>query len=890
MTLRRTAGSATRSPKWRALLVVLSLCAAGQSAVAAASAAPASAAPATAHPRLLFSAADLPTLRKRIAAGGVPSAAWQRVVERAEEHLVKVSPAVVRANVGIPMNLQGAEKTYNLQNEMPSYLIHLGMAYQVSEDKRYGRHAVALLLALADAGWPFWSGQELGIGDLLEGVGLAFDWTYQIMTPEERTKIVQSLTTHDQELFDRVLINWKNQQSSNPTTNWSGVTGGGVGLTLLAIRGEPGAPPKLERYLQLAKKRVRLYFEQGFDPMGAHMEGHQYMVYGLKNAIPFAMALKREGLGDIIAGTGLPQIPYWQAMEQLPGEGQQFVPLNDSVRAIGGVDLAALNFAVAPRNGVAQWIWNRTVGEKGNHFYKEPHVSEVVLEGQCSQFRFTETPIGATACPIGHLHGNVFALLYYRTPEETPEVDPAKTGPLSVWHPHRGLVDTRTGFSREAGEVISTFEAHRDGTAHFQYDVGHFTVYGYGGRFAIDAGNSCVGCGNTDPAGYAPGHNVILVDEQKETQYRFLRYFTGTTIDSFIDAPTLTLTHADLRYAYNFEAPIADRDHLFGRSPGRPVLVAVGDSLQRDKIPFEKAMPNDHVYTWQMLSQLPNRVSPRGSGFTITAPNGATMVGRAARDGDPKEDPTFQYRFFAYTQFMEDMPGQHVVYSATPKRQRIDQLTVMAVTPAGEPPATQESIRVKGGNAIAVDWKGVREVVVRRLALSRAVTGPIATDATMAKYTKNAGDTVLRGGTRLAGEGREYVRVTGRPATVTVSGSVATATGASGNRYRVFAPQPLSATTVNGAAVRSCRQGTYVTFPCAPNVRSRPVDVRPAQEQLPRTGVPAQPAAASPPVPPQPRLVASRNPYAVPAASVVMLLACIAVGARRRHRRWGGPR
>ena len=46
----------------------------------------------------------------------------------------------------------------------------------------------------------------------------------------------------------------------------------------------------------------------------------------------------------------------------------------------------------------------------------------------------------------------------------------------------------------------------------------------------------------------------------------------------------------------------------------------------------------------------------------------------------------------------------------------------------------------------------------------------------------------MRAGTRLSYLGVDYVQVTGSAATVTVSGGEVTATGASGNSYRVFAP------------------------------------------------------------------------------------------------------
>ncbi len=766
------------------------------------------------HPRLLFSAKDVPGLRARVAAGGVPGAAWEKLRQRAEGHLLKVRPEVVRANVGIPLVLQGLEKPYTLQNEMPTYLIDLGLAYQLSGDERFGRRAIELLSALGDAGFPYWCCQDLGVGDLDEGLGLAFDWTYQLMTPQERVKIIGDMTRHEGLLFERMLLKPTHPAARYPTSNWMGVTAGGAGLAILALRGEPGAPARTETYLRAALSLTRTYLRASGDPLGANMEGHQYAFYGMKNSVPFALAARRAGLGDLIAGTGLPNMARWLAFEQLPGDGQNFVPLNDSGRSGYGVDFAALQFAIAPRNGVAQWLWQRTIGPLGNDFYANQPVPDQVAEGKCTQNRVLEAPVSTAACPIFNGHGNASAILFYRTPEETPEIDPGRVGPLSVHYVQRGLVDARTGFSRGEHEVVSTFEAHRDGEAHFQYDVGNFTLYGEGGRFAIDPGTSCVGCGNTDDAGYAIAHNVVLVDNAKDTQYRFLRYWKGPTVDRFTNTDAFSLTRADLRYAYNFQAPIAERDHFFGRAPGRPVLVAIGDSLQRDRIPFEKANPNDHTYTWQMLTQWENRISTGGSGFTVTAPNGATLVGRAAVDAAEAADPTFASRFYRYSHTSDDMPGAHVLSTTTPPRQRFDQLTVLALTPAGAAAALLTTLRVTGGNAVAVDWNDGRDVVVRRLKLSRAVSGTVSTDATFAKYTQGEGDTIMRDGTRLVGETREYVKVNGRAATVTVSGGEVTAVGPAANRYRVFAPHRITRASVNGRSVAMCRSGSYVSFPC----------------------------------------------------------------------------
>ncbi|MBA3653769.1 MAG: hypothetical protein H0W70_06190 [Actinobacteria bacterium] len=803
--------------------------------------------PTDAQPRLLFSAADVPAYRARFAQAGIPRQAWQRVVEKAEGHLLKVQPDVIRNTDSVdPFALNtGTDRPYNLQNEMPTYLVELGFAYQMSgnspatRDQRFGRRAIDLLSALGDKKFPFWSGQDLGIGDLNEGMGLAFDWTYEMMTPAERTKIIGDFVANEKLLFRRPLLEPKNAYADNlNVSNWMGVTTGGTGLLLLTLRGRPGVPAQWYEvnpatpvtYWEKALERIKDFFDHSVDPNGANLEGLTYAVYGMKNAIPFAKALQRNGYGDVLAGTGVGGLSRWVALEQLPGEGENFVPLNDSQRTMYGVDLFSQLFAINADDGVAQWLWRRTVGPLGSDYYREPHVPYTLREDKCT--RAIEGEVFSTvACDLFQFHGNVWAALWYQRPNETPEVDPASAGPLSVHHAVRGLVDARTGFKRGARETISTFEARRDGWGHYQYDEGGFTLYGEGGRWAVDPGYSCVACKKPrdqmnpaeraadDDSAYATFHNVLVIDNDTYTQKLGSRFNIVNdrnnpnddlqTIDAYVNAPNLSLAHADLRYAYEFAAPYAGRDHLFSRVKGRPVLVAVTDHIQRDA--------NPHLYRWQMLTNNTNRVATAGAGFTISAPNGATLAGMTAAGGTTAQDPVTKTDTRLLTNQTDDIGKvMPVVYTESASQLKFDHLVVMALTPAGAPAARTKVVRVGGGNAIAVSWNGGDDVVVRKLAGANAVTGPIETDAEIAKFSRGAGETVLRSGTRLVAYGRSYVLVTGAPSTVTVSGNrIAATSSATANQYRVFAPRKITHVTVNGVAVDSCRSGDYVSFPCS---------------------------------------------------------------------------
>jgi hypothetical protein len=308
-----------------------------------------------------------------------------------------------------------------------------------------------------------------------------------------------------------------------------------------------------------------------------------------------------------------------------------------------------------------------------------------------------------------------------------------------------------------------------------------------------------------------------VVDGARATQSANLRYWRGRTIDAFVDAPNLSLSHADLRYAYSadpnkqLDPPYAGRDHLLSRIPGRPVVVAVADQLQRDR-----SSTSRHAYTWQMLSDERNRVQTAGSTFTIVAPDGATLAGGTAAGTTADADPVVATRTQTLDNPTVDI-GAHVpvVSTTTPRQAAFDHLAVMALTPPGAEPATIQTLRLAGANAIAVTWRGAQDVVVRRRAAARAVSGAVSTDADIAKFTRDAGETVIRAGTRLSDGVRQYVGVTGAAATVTVSGDRVGAQGPAANRYRVFAPQSISSVVVNGATVAACRDGSYLRFPCS---------------------------------------------------------------------------
>lgn len=154
----------------------------------------------------------------------------------------------------------------------------------------------------------------------------------------------------------------------------------------------------------------------------------------------------------------------------------------------------------------------------------------------------------------------------------------------------------------------------------------------------------------------------------------------------------------------------------------------------------------------------------------------------------------------------------------------------------------------------------------------------------MAKYTRDTGDTVLRYGTSLVGEGQEYVTVKGGRATVTVSGTTVTASGEDATSHRVFAPQDISLVTINDAAVGACRDGDILTFPCA--TAGAPGDVVPAPSG---DGSVAASPAGGPGADAVPTAASASTKTPLPATgggtAVMTLVALTAAGSLIRRRR-----
>jgi hypothetical protein len=769
-----------------------------------------------AHPRLLLSASDLPALRTKVASGQ-PKLAWTYLKKKADAYVGPGQYQVMPERITLP-----GSTAYQAQNEMPTYLIDLAMAYAISGDTRYSTLVNALLDKLADAGWPSWSAQnQLGMGDLMRGVALAFDIVYSQLTPLVRTKVVSSLAASlptvspsgqvlgrgvEGKAFNCIDEDW--EAASRVGNNWHGVCGGGQGMALLAIDGEPGVK-NLAPYLSVAKARVQSYAAAMYSAQGDNQEGLLYSAYGDHNALPFAFAWKRQTGVDLLAPTpGVAEHVVNMAYEQIPGEPFRFADRNDSV-LFGGIIDEQLSLLPGLRtDGAADWLWDNTVGPSG----------EDILGSHSSSYAGPNnmgSDEGAPCDSICYRSSEAFTILYYADPVARPRVAPGSlptpVGPVRHYE-RNGLVDIRTAFGPAAANVMMTYEAKRNYVrGHAQHDMGQFTLYGYGERFAIDSGygrdHSCTdaqevykGCNasnSTTTAGRAGGHNVVLLDNDPLTQDGGRLASTYQSIPLVVDAPAITLIRSDLKQAYSAIGR-AGRNVLFLRAPGEPVVIVVTDAIRT-------GASNNVTYDWQLHTSPDNTVSLDGAGFTLDTPSGATLVGAVAAP---------QPRRIVPSVFSGSGSGTHPVLessdAALDTMVMLDHLAVLSLTRAGATPRPLTVEPATGGSIISTPFA----VIGSKAVVNRTLVGAhLVTDGDLAKLSVGRGETVLLNGTSLVSDERSYVSVTGAPATVVVSGSSVIVEGSTaGNTYSVYAPQEIGTVTINGTVVGATRSGDYLTF------------------------------------------------------------------------------
>jgi hypothetical protein len=524
------------------------------------------------HPRLFFSAADLEELRGRRASEPYRTI-YLKLIERADAHLA-IEPDDV------------AKPEYLGQDQMPHVLERLALVGLLTGDRKYSRKAAQLMAALGERGFPMPAASgEQGAGDLLLGLAMAYDWSYDLLTAEEQTALSRQLSSFALRLNMLLAADggYYGKLAHRPGAaghHVVAIAGGGLGLVSLALRGEVSRD-LTNAWQATADECVGTYYRDAFGSDGAGIEGFDFTTYGLHGALPYTLARRRMDKVDPAEGTALASAPSWYVYELLPGPAM--LPLGDSGADLGAEDALAAMFAACPGDAVHAWFYARTYGGEGRRTFG------TASDSWCS--------------------GDVATYLWYAAKQQ--EIDLAARMPLGKQFPAGGLAFVRSGWGDPAGDTVVSF--HCPARAHlgrWQFDVNQFTLYSYKVGWAIDSGYAWKVVGNEfalTPSGGSQAHNLMQIDDAGATK-PFGRMLT------FLDEKDWALAVGDGAASYGLKT--WRRYLAVGKRKERVRYLLVIDEIE----PADGAA---HAYRHFLHTAEGNKVDLAGQVARITAANGA---------------------------------------------------------------------------------------------------------------------------------------------------------------------------------------------------------------------------------------------------------------------------
>ncbi len=426
-----------------------------------------------------------------------------------------------------------------------------GFAYRLTGKEKFAKHGTALILSACEKlpvdGDIMSVNLPGGRGDMMRALAFGYTMFGDYMTDAQKGVILKTATPYIEDAISKAQdpnTSWHKHH------NWNGVNGGAIGLFALAIADDH--PQLSQKWTNAAIEIINRWLENGFDEQGAYLEGVSYSSYGLDNSLLFFTAMHNKGT-NLFNHPRLKEIPRFYALSLLPGENVYDARNNSDYGGIRAQMLAAAKFN---DDGLARWLSDKTA---------KLHIwQEIMLDNNTKPLNPKQADV-----PLGeHFIG-------------------------------RGLCIWRTGWEKD--DVMFSVEAgkYREIT-HNQADKGHFTLYGFGYRWACDAGYA----NDREPLGrgQTAAHSCVLIDGQGQAMSGAGLGTDGTILD-YDNNDKYGYALADCTDAYNVNnrggegvgVEKAFRHTIFiHKTEANPAYAVVLDDIKKDDELRE--------YCWQMLS------------------------------------------------------------------------------------------------------------------------------------------------------------------------------------------------------------------------------------------------------------------------------------------------
>ena len=425
--------------------------------------------PPAGHPRVYFTAADLPRLRENVQKPQ-NRLAWAEHMRQVGTELDGVLP---------PSTQPSGE---NMDSRVLSVISSYAFEYALHGDESLGRRAIAALRNyLTTVRYP--AKDYNNTGQTVHTAGLVYDWCYPLLTPEDRAV----LTTAMLETAARMEIGWPPVQQGNVTGHGpEGQLFRDLLVAAIAVHDE-----KPEMYQLVAGRLLGRMVEpkKFMYPAHMHHQGMHYCNYRGQWEMLATWIFDRMGLPRLF-GAEQQYLMYWTLYARR-GDGQV---LRDGDTHINNRPPG--EYWTAPY---------RTMFLAANYF-KDPY-----LKMEAARQR----PDFAPMTPRGNQALDCVELLIFNDPDLAPR--PLDELPLSHYFPSpKGAMIARTGWEDgpRAASVVAEMEINEWYFANHQHlDAGAFQIY-YRGVLANDSGYYQAGNTSSDnstnngASGYGSLHDL----------------------------------------------------------------------------------------------------------------------------------------------------------------------------------------------------------------------------------------------------------------------------------------------------------------------------------------------------------------------------------------------
>ncbi|MBI4719775.1 MAG: T9SS type A sorting domain-containing protein [Chitinivibrionia bacterium] len=511
------------------------------------------------HPRLLFSAADIPALKAKIQDGGRADQAYDFIM------------------LFVDMIYPTSTYTDLLGTDFGLGTVpNLGLAthLETPEDAAARELGKNLTLYIAN-GWSV-DGDEYNSALRLRSLALGYDMFFQNASPGERDAVKNEIIAYVDTMLEK--RSFETYLFRPYLGNTSAMIAASLGLAAVCLADEMD-PATVENALDMAADLTYGWLNYLLDERGAYNEGLLYGGWSMRNLVYYFDALKRYNGYNFADKSKIRNMERWFVYELLPEGSSRTNNLNECAYSDWALSKhnTYTEWAQSEWNSpLAAWLWDHTCGSAYGYDY-------------------------------GIKADKAATVLWHK---ELVPVQPDSILPNAYLWEERGLYYYRTGWqsAKTSKDVLFSFYSGKYQGGHAQEDQNNFTLNAYGAKFAIDHG-----MGTT--AKQSEAHNLVFIDGLGQhnagatigTDGKIAQFLLNDFADcivgdataayttySYFNSPGYPFEYSDWSWGYDGGNPVnkAFRKVLAVHDAATPPYFIIMDDIEKDG--------SMHDYEWRM--------------------------------------------------------------------------------------------------------------------------------------------------------------------------------------------------------------------------------------------------------------------------------------------------